>query len=62
MLLVAAPASLQFFFKFPSWSAVLNFHTIYTTRTLAWAIESRLGEIEYFSMKKGSRLGDPILA
>jgi len=40
----------------------MNFHNIYTTQTLTWANESRLGEIEYFSMKKGSRLGDPILA
>ena len=37
--------------------AVMNLQNIYTAQTLAWATESRLGEIEYFSMKEGSRLG-----
>jgi len=57
MPLVTALVSLQFFFQFPNCSAVQNFHNIYTVRTLAWATKSRLGEIEYFSTKKGSHLG-----
>jgi len=58
MLLVAALQHRRVLLpKFQADFAVLNLQNIYTARTLAWATESRLGEIEYFSMKEGSRLG-----